>query len=397
VDNSVSERAPIANNKNFAKDIKGPLHIRSSSQKYLDKEQQSTASRAKLKMVLEEEKQEDTPQSFSNIRARGQSLNDFDKYNRGMDDDDAHILPQSHLEAKRINSNRSFEHTLRQDIIHEKAAERPINANTSAIADGRSAQSQSNEIEDLDEQKFQEVKVHQINQPYKQQRKQNNNSQDMHTSNISSSNNNERGAGVDEHVLGEFDDLANESANVIEFTQTGQSQGATIFALQHPQPQSPLPIGAQQVQQAQLASQNFARNPFHNIAANPLTGKMSQINQINQSGFHQRQSLNEHEINIQNSQYSGYWASNNAGGQFSKRSSPSKKSKMSKSVKCQRAHSTTQNSNTRSAYFAKKDPPGTKGTDSKNQEAEKQTKPNSDASQSFINENIKTNKLRLFP
>lgn len=29
--------------------------------------------------------------------------------------------------------------------------------------------------------------------------------------------------------MGEFDDLANESANVIEFTQTGHSQGMTML------------------------------------------------------------------------------------------------------------------------------------------------------------------------
>lgn len=34
---------------------------------------------------------------------------------------------------------------------------------------------------------------------------------------------------IEDQAIGEFDDLANESANVIEFTQTGHSQGMHMF------------------------------------------------------------------------------------------------------------------------------------------------------------------------
>jgi hypothetical protein len=69
----------------------------------------------------------------------------------------------------------------------------------------------------------------------------------------------------EDHMNGEADDLANESANVIEFNSTGN-----VFE----KPPS------------QLASRssvhpNAHNNPFRLVNA-------SKINQINQSGFHQR-------------------------------------------------------------------------------------------------------------
>lgn len=54
--------------------------------------------------------------------------------------------------------------TVTHNSLHDlEEAKEEVAAVGQEEAEARSVQSQSNEIEDLDEQKFQEVKVHQIN------------------------------------------------------------------------------------------------------------------------------------------------------------------------------------------------------------------------------------------